>query len=41
VKAKATAIDPALRAKLEPISKAHAALPVPPEVGKAIGSRAP
>jgi carnitine 3-dehydrogenase len=41
VKAKATAIDSALRAKLEPISKAHAALPVPPEVGKAIGSRAP
>ena len=40
-KAKATAIDPALRAKLEPISKAHAELPVPPEAGKPIGSRAP
>ena len=40
-KAKATAIDPALRAKLEPISKAHASLPVPPEAGKPIGSRAP
>jgi carnitine 3-dehydrogenase len=40
-KAKAAAIDPVLRAKLDPIAKAHASLPVPPEAGKAIGSRAP
>jgi carnitine 3-dehydrogenase len=38
-KAKATAIDPALRAKLEPIRAAHASLPVPPEAGKAVGNR--
>jgi carnitine 3-dehydrogenase len=38
-KAKATTIDPALRAKLEPIAKAHASFPAPPEAGKAVGSR--
>src|ERR1700677_4980704 len=39
-KAKSTVIDPALRAKLDPIREAHASLPVPPEAGKAVGSRA-
>jgi carnitine 3-dehydrogenase len=38
-RAKATAIDTALRARLEPIRNAHASLPVPPEAGKAVGSR--
>jgi hypothetical protein len=38
VQAKATAIDPGLRAKLDPIVKAHASLPVPPQAGKAVGS---
>ena len=39
-KAKATQIDAALRAKLEPIAKAHSSLSVPAEAGKAVGSRA-
>jgi carnitine 3-dehydrogenase len=39
-KPKAVSIDPALRAKLEPILKAHASLPVPTEAGKPVGSRA-
>ncbi len=39
-KAKAAEIDPALRAKLDPIRKAHASMPVPSEAGKPIGSRA-
>jgi carnitine 3-dehydrogenase len=36
----AVAMDSALRAKLEPISKRHALLGMPPEAGKPIGSRA-
>jgi carnitine 3-dehydrogenase len=39
-KPKAASIDAALRAKLEPILKAHASLPVPTEAGKPVGSRA-
>jgi carnitine 3-dehydrogenase len=39
VNAKAAAIDAALRAKLDPIAKSHASLPMPPEAGKAVGSR--
>jgi carnitine 3-dehydrogenase len=37
---KAIPMDPALRAKLDPIGRAHASLPVPPEAGKAVGSSA-
>jgi carnitine 3-dehydrogenase len=38
--AKATPMDPALRTKLESLRQAHAALPVPEEAGKPVGSRA-
>ena len=37
---RATAMDPALKAKLEAVRKAHAALSVPQEIGKPVGSRA-
>lgn len=38
--AKAVPMDPPLRAKLESLRQAHAALPVPEEAGKPVGSRA-
>ncbi len=37
---KAVPMDPTLRAKLESLRQAHAALPVPVEAGKPVGSRA-
>lgn len=36
---KAVAMDAALRAKLDALRQAHAAVPVPPEAGKAVGTR--
>jgi len=36
----AIVIEPALRARLEAIRQAHASLPVPPEAGQPVGSRA-
>ena len=36
---KVVPMDAGLRAKLEPIAKAHASLSLPPEAGKAVGSR--
>ncbi len=40
VGAKAVSMDPDLNAKLESLHRAHAALPVPDEAGKPVGSRA-
>jgi carnitine 3-dehydrogenase len=38
--AKAVSMEPALRAKLESLRQAHAALPVPEQAGKPVGTRA-
>jgi carnitine 3-dehydrogenase len=40
VGAKAISMDPQLHAKLEPLRRAHATLPVPDEAGKPVGNRA-
>jgi carnitine 3-dehydrogenase len=37
VRAKASAVDPAIRVKLEAIQKSHAGLPRPPEAGRSVG----
>jgi len=37
---KTIAMEPSLRAKLDGIRQAHSSLPVPPEVGQPVGSRA-
>ena len=38
--AKAASMEPSVRAKLAVLHQAHAALPVPAEAGKPVGSRA-
>jgi hypothetical protein len=38
--AKAASMEPSVRAKLDALHQAHAALPLPKEAGKPVGSRA-